>query len=319
MSFTTHTFTAHDGEEIFYYRWKTPKPKAIVQIAHGVGEHAGRYLRIAEILQKNNFEVFANDHRIHGKSTTKEKLGQYEGKNYFDDAVEDMHNLTSIIQEEFPKEKIILLGHSMGSLLSRQYVTQYGENIKALALSGTGSFIKGLGTIGLAGANTVKFFKGRKRSSNTLKSVFFSEFNKKFKPNRTQVDWISRDENEVDLFANDPLRIEDFSISMFIDILKGSKKVNDATTFIATPNNLPIYIFSGDKDPVGEMGKGVQRVANQFITNGSTDITLKLYEGGRHEMLNEINRREVEQDLLFWLNSKVNSHKIQAEIVQEIN
>lgn len=318
MKYTTNKFTAYDGEEIFYYHWETKNPRGVVQIAHGVGEHAGRYQRIAEILQENGYEVYANDHRIHGQSTSKDKLGIYEGNNYFNDAVEDMHELSNIILAAHPKQKIILFGHSMGSLLSRQYITQYGDILQALILSGTGSYVKNLGSIGLAGANMVKFFKGRNRSSNTLKSVFFSEFNKHFKPNRTKVDWISRDENQVDLFDKDPLRVEDFSISMFIDILKGSKKVNDADTFKFTPNNLPIYIFSGDKDPVGEMGKGVQKVANQFISFGSNDITLKLYTGGRHEMLNEINREEVEKDLLNWLNSKVKTPQNKPKEAEEL-
>lgn len=320
MSFTAHNFTAHDGEKIAYYHWKAINPKAIIQIAHGVGEHAGRYNRIASLLQENNYEVYANDHRIHGHSTkSKKHLGVYEGESYFDDAVDDMHELSKIILQQHPSEKIILFGHSMGSLLSRQYVTQYGDLVKALILSGTGSYIKSLGSIGLAGANAVKLFKGRTKSSNTLKSVFFSEFNKKFKPNRTKVDWISRDENEVDAFNNDPLRIEDFSTSMFIDILKGSKKVNEKTTFDFTPNKLPIYIFSGDKDPVGEMGKGVQKVASQYIISGTNDLTLKLYAGGRHEMLNEINRKEVEQDLLFWIAAKVKSENKKSEMIAEIN
>lgn len=306
MSFSTHTFTAKDGEEIFYYRWKTANPKGIVQISHGIGEHAGRYKRIAETLQKNKYEVFANDHRIHGNSTkSKEHLGLYEGDNFFDDAVEDMRNLTTIIKNEFPSEKIILFGHSMGSLLSRQYVTQYGKDLKALALSGTGNYIKGLGAVGLASANVVKFFNGRKKSNAALTSVMFHQFNKKFKPNRTKVDWISRDTTEVDLFDKDPLRIEDFSISMFIDVIKGSKKVSNTKTFKATPKQLPIYIFSGNEDPVGEMGKGVQKVANQYINAGVQNVTLKLYEGGRHEMLNETNKKEVEQDFINWLNTSV--------------
>ncbi len=306
MSYSTHRFTAKDGQNIFYYRWKNLNPKGVVQISHGIGEHAGRYQRIAELLQENGFEVYANDHRIHGNSIkSKEHLGVYEGENYFDDAVNDMRELTLIIQQEFPKKKIILFGHSMGSLLSRQYATKFGDDLQALILSGTGSYIKGLGSIGLAGANVMKFFKGRKRSSNILKTVFFNEFNKKFKPNRTPVDWISRDEEQVDLFANDPLRIENFSISMFIDILKGSKKVNDPSTFQATPKRLPIYIFSGDEDPIGEMGKGVRKVANQYISSGINDLTFKLYEGGRHEMLNETNRIEVEQDFMNWLNAKI--------------
>ena len=308
MNYTTNTFITKDGEKIFYYHWKTNNPKGIVQIAHGVGEHAGRYKPIASLLQEQGYEVYANDHRVHGNSVkSKDLLGFYEGGNYFNDAVEDMHELTKIIQQEHSDRKVILFGHSMGSLLSREYVTKYGKDLDALVLSGTASFMKGLGTVGLAGANITKFFIGRKRSSSTLKSLFFSEFNKKFKPNRTKVDWISRDDKQVDLFESDPLRIEDFSTSVFIDILKGSKKINTQRTFEATPKDLPIYIFSGDKDPVGEMGKGIKKVANQYKKAGINDLTLKIYEGGRHEMLNEINKEEVEQDFINWLNHRIDA------------
>ena len=308
MNYSTNTYIANDGEKIFYYHWQRKNPKGIVQIAHGIGEHAGRYIPIATLLQEHGYEVYANDHRIHGNSVkSKEQLGYYDGENFFNDAVEDMHELTKIIQEEHPNQRVILFGHSMGSLLSREYVTKYGDDLQALVLSGTASFMKGLGTIGLAGANVVKFFKGKKHNSETLKSLFFTEFNKKFKPNRTKVDWISRDEKQVDLFESDPLRIENFSTSVFIDILKGSKKINEKPTFEATPKHLPIYIFSGDKDPVGEMGKGIKKVAKQYEKAGINDLTLKIYEGGRHEMLNEINKEEVERDFINWLNDRIDA------------
>ena len=308
MSYSTDTYIANDGERIFSYKWKSAskKPKGIVQIAHGIGEHAGRYQHIAELLQEQGYEVYANDHRIHGKSTeSKDLLGLYDGNNFFDDAVEDMRELSKIIKSEHPSEKIILFGHSMGSFLSRDYVTKYGDDIKLLILSGTASFIKGLGFIGLTSANVIKFFKGKKNPNSILKSMFFTEFNKKFKPNRTLVDWISRDEEQVDMYCADPYRIEDFSTSVYIDLIKGNKKVNEKNAFKATPKSLPIYIFSGDKDPVGEMGKGVQKVANQYVESGISDLTLKLYRNGRHEMLSEINKTEVEQDLLNWLNERV--------------
>lgn len=308
MSYTTHSFKAYDGEDIFYYHWKQENPKGIVQIAHGLGEHAGRYIRIAEILQKNGYEVYANDHRIHGHSVkTKEDLGVYDGKNYFDDTIDDLHEFAQLILKEHPERKIILLSHSMGSMISREYVTKYNDHLEALILSGTGSFIRGIGDLGVFVSNTVKLFKGRKPSSNLLKKLLFDEFNKKFKPNRTQVDWISSDENEVDLFDKDPLRIEDFSVSMYVDLLKSSKKINHPKTFKKTPNDLPIYMFSGDKDPVGEMGKGVKKVASEYKKYGSSNLTLKLYPGGRHEMLNEVNRNEVEKDLLNWLSSLQNA------------
>ena len=309
MNYTTHNYTTKDEESIFYYQWKANADvpfKGVVQISHGVGEHAGRYQRIANILQKQGYEVYANDHRAHGRSVKSDELmGFYAGKNYFEDAVEDMRQLTEIIKKENHNQKIILFGHSMGSLLSRQYVTIYGDELHALILSGTASFMKGLGNVGLIGANVIKVFKGRTKKNELLKSLFFSEFNKKFKPNRTSLDWISSDEEQVDIFDADPYRIEDFSLSVFLDIVKASKQLNKQPMFNATPKNLPIFIFSGDKDPVGEMGKGLKRVLKQYKKAGIQDVTLKLYKGGRHEMLNEVNREEVEQDLMSWLNKKI--------------
>lgn len=309
MNYTTNTYKTTGGDSIFYYKWtrKTEVSlKGIVQISHGVGEHAGRYQRIASLLQEQGYEVYANDHRVHGKTaSSKELMGFYDGDNYFDDAVEDMHQLTMLIKKEHPNKKIILFGHSMGSLLSRKYVTEYGDDLQALILSGTASFMKGLGAVGLISATIISTFNGRARSNKLLKSVFFSEFNKKFKPNRTKVDWISSDEHEVDLFEADPYRIEDFSLSIFLDILKGSREINTPAMFNATPKKLPIFIFSGDKDPVGEMGEGVKKVAKQYKKAGINDLTFKLYKGGRHEMLNEVNKEEVQQDVLNWLNEKV--------------
>ena len=308
MSFTTDTYKTRDKEVIFYYKWKAKKTplKGVVQISHGVGEHAGRYHEIAKHLQNNGYEVYANDHRIHGKSVeSKEDLGFYNGDNYFADAISDMRQLSEIIKEEHPNKKIILFGHSMGSLLSREYVTKYGNDLQALLLSGTASFMKGLGTVGLMSAKVISSIRGKHRSNEVLKSLFFTQFNRKFKPNRTKVDWISSDEHQVDLFEADPYRIEDFSLSVFLDILKGSKKINQKSTFKSTPKTLPIYIFSGDKDPVGEMGKGVKKVATAYKRAGVKDLTLKLYKNGRHEMLNEVNKEEVTEDIITWLNTRV--------------
>jgi len=309
MNYTTNTYKTRNGDAIFYYKWThniNVPLKGVVQISHGVGEHAGRYHPIASLLQEQGYEVYANDHRVHGRSAkSKELMGFYDGDNYFDDAIEDMRELTLLIKKEQPNKKIILFGHSMGALLSRKYVIEYGDDLQALILSGTGGFLKGLGDIGLFSAKVIRAFRGRTKSNDLLKSVFFSEFNKKFKPNRTKVDWVSSDEHQVDLFEADPYRIEDFSLSIFLDILKGSKEINKQTTFNATPKKLPIFIFSGDRDPVGEMGKGIKRVVKQYEKAGINDLTFKLYKGGRHEMLNEVNKEEVEQDVINWLNAKI--------------
>lgn len=307
MDYITNTYITRDNEEIFYYHWKSPQtqPKGVVLIAHGMGEHAGRYKPIASILQKEGYEVYANDHRIHGESVrSRDLLGVYDGDNFFNDAVEDMKEFVTLIRQQHTNQKLILFGHSMGSFFTREYITRYADDIKLMVLSGTASFMKGIGTVGLVGANVIKFFKGGKPTNTVLKAMFFSEFNRKFKPNRTMVDWISSDEEQVDLFDSDPLRIEDFSINVYIDIIKGSKKINEKETFKSTPNQIPIYMFAGESDPVGEMGKGVRKVAKQYQKAGINDLTLKMYQG-RHEMLNEVNKEEVERDLLNWLNTKI--------------
>jgi len=309
MHFKTNTFSAKDGEIICYYKWEVPegtKERGIIQIAHGIGEHAGRYDTIAHRLQQEGFTVYANDHRAHGKTAEIKRLyGYYDGEDYFEDVVEDMHALTELMREEHPKGRFVLFGHSMGSLLSRKYVLRYGHEIDALILSGTANFIKGLGHFGLASTKVVSMFRGRQRSNETLRSFFFDEFNKKFKPNRTKLDWISSDEAAVDAFEADPYRIENFSIGVFADILTNSKRLNEASAFINTPDELPILIFSGDEDPVGEMGKGVSKVAKNYETNGNKDLTFNLYKGGRHEMLNEKNSKEVEEDIMTWLNTHI--------------
>lgn len=309
MHYKTNTFTAHDGEVICYYKWEALGPskgRGMIQIAHGVGEHAGRYDRIAHLLQKEGFAVYANDHRAHGKTAEIKRLyGYYDGDNYFEDAVEDMHSLTRLMRDENPNSRFILFGHSMGSLLSRKYLTKFGDQIDALILSGTADFIKGIGHFGLVSTKLVGTFRGRERSNDTLRTIFFDEFNKKFKPNRTDFDWLSTDEEAVDTFEADPYRIENFSIGVFADILTNSKVLNKPKAFESTPDELPILMFSGDKDPVGEMGKGVTRVAENFQKNSKAKLTFNLYEGGRHEMLNEKNKEKVEEDILKWLETHI--------------
>src|SRR5680860_1108905 len=198
MHYKTYTLAANDGETICYYKWDTldlGNCRGIVQIAHGIGEHAGRYDSIAQRLQKEGFAVYANDHRAHGKTAEIKRLfGFYDGDDYFEDVVDDMHSLYIVMRTEHPDSRFILFGHSMCSLLSRKYVLKYGDEIDALILSGTANFIRGLGYLGLATTKAVSIFRGRKRGNETLRAFFFDEFNKKFKPNRTKLDWLSSDE-----------------------------------------------------------------------------------------------------------------------------
>lgn len=305
----SYTFAARDGKEIFYTYWPIDKNetlRGVVQIAHGIGEHIGRYEEVALALNKEGFAVYGNDHRGHGRTANNGKtLGQYTGESFWNDAVEDMHEMTELIKSEHPNAYFILLGHSLGSLLGRDYIARYGAEVDAVIISGTAGYIKVLGPAGVAITNLLVRFRGRTATSPLIESFFFDQFNRKFKPNRTKLDWLSRDEHEVDKFDKDPLRSEKFQIGILQGAALGGKMANAPKTLKNTPKDLPMYIFSGDQDPVGEMGAGVKRVYHDYKKAGMKELTLKLYPGGRHEMFNETNRKEVLEDMMNWINKVI--------------
>ena len=305
----SYTFKARDGKEIGYTLWPIDKNepiKGVVQIAHGIGEHIGRYEEVAVALNREGFVVYGNDHRGHGLTANNGKtLGQYEGESFWEDTIEDLREMTELIKSEHPNSFFIFLGHSLGSLLGRDYISRFGGMVDAVIISGTAGYIKFLGPAGVAITNLLRRFKGSSATSPLIESFFFDQFNRKFKPNRTKLDWISRDELRVDKFAKDPLRSEKFSIGILYGAALGGKMANAPETFQNTPKDLPMYIFSGDQDPVGEMGAGVKRVYRDFKNAGMKNLTLKLYPGGRHEMFNEVNRKEVVKEMVNWIHKVI--------------
>jgi len=308
LAVTHDAFTATDGESISYYKWPAApeiEQKAVVLLVHGLADHANRYAHFASFLNSHGYTVYAHDQRGHGTTAGVEKLGIYEGDNFWEDALDDLRTFQLFIEKEEPGQAIILFGHSMGSLLSRHYVSKYGSELKAAVFSGTAPFIRILGTIGIFLSQMIQMIYGRNSVSPFLKSLFFNEFNRQFKPNRTELDWVSRDNAVVDKFEADPYRGIDFQTGFFLHILKGFRSANASKVFQSTPTDLPIFLFSGDRDPVGENGKGVRRVFESYKQAGIKDISLKLYDGGRHEMLNEINQKEVYEDVLIWIQEKV--------------
>lgn len=307
MISTTFTFKSGDETEIFVYKWmpKDLPAKGVVQIAHGMAEHAARYENFASYLTKNGYIVYANDHRGHGKTAgSVEKLGYLGDKDGFLWLVRDLHDLSKIIINENPSLPLLLFGHSMGSFAAQRYIMDYGKDLKGVVLSGSngkqGIALK-IGTI-LAKWEIKKH--GRKHQSTTMDNLVFSGYNKAFKPNRTGSDWISRDNVEVDKYINDPYCGTVFTAGFFYDFLTFLIEIEDKKNIKEIPKNLPIYIFSGDKDPVGKNGKGIINLFNRFKNHGVKDVKYKLYKDGRHEMLNEINRDEVMEDVVQWLDSQ---------------
>ena len=283
------------------YQWVPTDVKAVMIISHGMAEHAGRYAGFAKQLNELGIAVYAPDQRGHGKTAGSiENLGYKEDGDFFGKAIGDIRTLHLALKDLYPDVPIILFGHSMGSLLSRAYISVHGEELKGVILSGTAGDPGILGRIGHFIAKLISMF-GKKKESPFLKKLSFGKFNDDFKPARTEFDWLSRDDSEVDKYISDPYCGTTFTSGFWVDFLKGIKYINSHEAFKTTPNDLPIYMFSGANDPVGENGAGVKSVYNALINSGANNIVMKLYPEGRHEMLNEINNERVVAELSEWL------------------
>jgi alpha-beta hydrolase superfamily lysophospholipase len=294
-----------DGMDLFVYRWlPESKPRAIVQIAHGMAEHAQRYAPFAEALVEAGYAVYANDHRGHGSSLrTGEDPGHLADEDGWNHAVADLHQLSDHIRREHPASTRVLFGHSMGSFLVQQMMYEHPTAANAIIMSGSNGKPPPLATLGRGVARIERLRLGKKGQSALINALSFGEYNKAFKPTRTEFDWVSRDESTVDAYISDPLCGFMCSIQSWVDLLDALPALTAPHNLALIPKTMPLYIFSGDRDPVGEMGRGVKRLVESYRGAWLTDVTLKIYEGGRHEMLNETNRDEVTADVLQWLDT----------------
>lgn len=309
MTEDNFTMEAEDGKRIFVYRWLPTEQKSlkcIVQIVHGMAEHAGRYKRFAEYLNKIGIGVYANDHRGHGKTAgTLEKVGVFADHSGWDLVVSDMVRLSGMIKNNHSGVPLFLLGQSMGSFLVRDYIAGKGEKVDGVILTGTAGDPGLKGSMGILAAKLFSKLRGRNKPDKIIDKSVFGSYNKHFKPARTKFDWLSRDESEVDKYIEDDYCGGIFSSGFFVDLFTGLKKVNKMENIRSIPSMLPVLLISGEKDPLGEELKGVKRVIRSFKKAGIKDVEYKFYNDGRHEMLNEINRDEVFADISEWINSKL--------------
>ena len=312
MTAASFTFQSSDGTEIFAMKWSPEgiqKPRAAVQLAHGYAEHIGRYAAFAHRLAEAGIVVYGNDHRGHGK--TNRNLGEaicFADESGFDKVVADMWALTEIVQAENPDIPLFMFGHSMGSMLTRRYIQLYGGNFAGAILSGSGVFSNGLLKLGTVVAASEIKRKGRAHPSHLLDKLVFQNFNRGFKPARTDLDWLSRDPLEVDKFLADPLRGKIGSAGYFQDFFNGLLAMNDSANIRLTPKGLPLHFISGTADPVGgKAGKGIVQTCRAYQQVGLQDVSYKLYEGARHELLNETNKDEVAQDIIEWIFARLES------------
>ncbi|MFC0274423.1 alpha/beta hydrolase [Metabacillus herbersteinensis] len=302
----SEAFTYTVGEQVIHAKkWvdSDRKPKAIIQFSHGMAEHIERYEEFASFLLKQDFFVYGNDHRGHGMTAkTEDERGYFADENGFTTIVYDLLSLTNIIENEHPNVPVILFGHSMGSFLARRYIQIEGNRLHGVILSGTGGDPGFIGKIGLALARNEVKKKGRRAESPLLDKLTFGNYNKSFKPNRTSFDWLSRDEEVVDRYIADEHCGGIFTAGFFQDLLEGIGNIHQKANLEKIPKDLPIYLFSGEKDPVGNQSKGVLEVYHSYKKVGIEDVEFKIYKEGRHEMLNELNKLEVYEDVVNWIN-----------------
>ena len=293
-----------EGYQIYVYRWlpeQASRRKAVLQIVHGLMEHAARYERFAYSLTEAGYIVYASDLRGHGRTGNNQRELGYAGHDGFNWMVQDLYQIAQTIKTEHPNLPVIIFAHSMGSLLAQSYVTKYGKEIEGLILSGTQGRQGVLLQVATLLAKLEILKKGAKAPSKFLNKLVFGQYNKAFLPARTSFDWLSRDEQEVDKYLNDPYCGGIPSAGLFHDLFRGIKEMHKKEHMRRIPIGLKTYLIWGEKDPVGNEGKSIYRLIKEYKRLGLKNFSYKCYKDGRHEMLNETNRTEVTNDLINWL------------------
>jgi alpha-beta hydrolase superfamily lysophospholipase len=309
--------TSADGHHIQAYVWQNKHAKAWIHINHGMAEHAKRYHTFAEQLVTAGFSVVAHNHRGHGSSDTT-VLGSFGESGNWSKVLGDLETVRDVICD--PDLPYYMFAHSMGSFIVQSYLTNCTRKIDGVILSGSNLQAPALSKAGRFVAKAEQLRIGRDNSSTLLQFLSFGSFNQTFKPNRTQYDWLSRDTKQVDMYINDPLCGFSCSTGLWHEFLNAMADLFKNGNLKNVQPNLPILIMGGDKDPVGMMGKGSPNLAKAYEAAGQQQVSVKVYENGRHEMLNETNAAIVSKDIISWLESQhgkvmmLNSPKNQAHL-----
>jgi len=308
-------FEGSDGARLYLYRWSPEQEmpvRAVLHIVHGMAEYALRYRFLAEILTEAGIEVWAADQRGHGKTACLDinkpdkggLLGHCADGNGFTRVTADIHAINEEIRKT-RKAPLFLLGHSWGSFIVQNYI-EYSDNINVngCILSGTQGPVGFKVKAGVVIMSLLTMIKGQRKTSKLAKAMGDGQYSKAFKPSRTQFDWLSRDENEVDKYIADPLCGFLCSCGFYRDLTRLLYNIHRHDAMARINTNLPVYVFSGSADPVGDMGRGPTDLVKSYRDLGITDCEFVLYPCARHETLNETNRKEVIDNLLAWINKR---------------
>lgn len=298
-------FLSSDGKTKIHCEEWIPEgePKAVLQIVHGIAEYIGRYNDFAYFLAENGIAVVGEDHLGHGKS-----VAEGAPRIYFADSdgwnkvVSDVHILRGKTGGKFPDVQYFLMGHSMGSFLARTYLIKYPGDVNGAVIMGTGHLGAPVLSAGKAIGKILEKTVGRKKTSGIVMELTLGGYARKIKNARTFFDWLSVNEENVDRYIADPMCGEDITVGLFLDMLSGMDFIGKQKNVDKMDVSKPVLFIAGEKDPVGDFGKGVKTAYNSFKKSGAENITCKFYPNVRHEILNEDCRQEVYEYILNWLN-----------------
>ena len=277
----------------------------VLQIAHGMVEFIDRYDDFARFLCSKGFAVVGNDHLGHGSSVASEEDWGFVGEHGFECMVDDLKKVQKHFKERFPHVPYFILGHSMGSFVVRYFLAKYRKSVDGAIIMGTGYHPIPLAVGGQLIARVIALVKGWHYRSELIQKIAFGSYNKGIKPLRTKADWISRDEVIIDRYVSEPRCQFIFTVNGFYELFKGLQFISNPKNIAKVPREMPILFVSGEEDPVGGYGEGVQKVYDMFTLAGCEELDMLLYDGARHEVLNEINRKDVYEDLYAWLNKEI--------------
>lgn len=301
-------FPSSDGKTSIHAVEWLPEgdPVGVYQIAHGVAEYALRYEPFAEFLNAKGFVVAANDHIGHGLSVAEDAAPLYFGeKDGWTHVVDDMFELRRQTGKKYPGIPYILMGHSMGSFLARTYLIRYPGSVTAAVIMGTGQQPGYMVAGGRLAAKLIGKKSGYDKFNETVDGLAFGAYNKPFEPKRTNYDWLSANEENVDKYIADPLCGGGATTGLFLEMLGGIGFIGKPSNLAKMDKNTPVLFISGAMDPVGDLGKGTTKAYESFKKAGVKDVTLKLYPGLRHEILNEKEKDQVYADIWAWVEKHI--------------
>lgn len=301
-------YPSSDGEtQIHAIKW-TPsvEPVAVLQIVHGMVEFIDRYDEFAEYMAGNGIVVVGNDHLGHGLSVAnKDRYGFFKLENGNAALLTDINTLRKNTAESYPNLPYFILGHSMGSFLTRQYLARYGEGLSGAIVMGTGSQPTIILNVAKGLCAFIASFKGWNYRSKFIDNLAFGAYNKRFEPSRTSKEWLTKDAKIVDSYIANPQCSFLFTLNGYHNLFYSIKDCQNKKNIDKIPKDLPIFFVAGKDDPVGNFGKGVEKACEGFLKAGMKDVIIKLYKDDRHEILNETDRETVFDDILKWIQSKI--------------